>query len=193
MQSKHLLVVVMVGLCVMLAIGCGKSESETATAEAVGSGGAKISGVEKEAADYAIAEMKKRFLINGDGWTTVNKSGSSFAPIVVITQLKELSIESVDVLSLNEADKLNGFEWAGIIDFKKTPTREAGESGFVLDGANGSMIDRPKGRWSQWVDYSPPTLQVQKVKGQWQTARQYMWMLDTTPPTPEDFAKAGVK
>ena len=122
------------------------------------------------------AGLSRRF---PDGWTTALWEGTSFAPVTFLRQMKNLAIDHVDVNPLSDADKMNGFEWAGDIYLDKSPTREAGEQGIILGGNNG-IINRRPGAWSQWVDYSPMSLQVQKVKGQWQVRRRFISII--TPP-----------
>ena len=101
-------------------------------------------------------------------------------------------MENVRSAELSESDRMNGFDWAGQVSFKQAPRREAGDSGIMLDGMAGTSIYRQRGRWTQWVDFQPEPVQVQKVKGNWQINPD-TWLLRGTSPGAEDFAKAGVK
>ena len=124
-----------------------------------------VSGLEKEACDMATAEIGKHWAKQPDGWTSVLSEGTDFAPIVFIRQVRSLAVERVETHELSAADKMNGFEWAGEVWFSKEPAREMGVQGFTL-GMAGTIV-RP-GQWSQWVDYQPPPLRVQRVKGKWE-------------------------
>ena len=166
-------------------LGCGKSNSS-------GGGSRQASGTEKAAQENALAEIKKRWVKQSEGWITTRDSGSSFAPIRFLRQCRELIVEGVRENDLSEADRMNGFEWAGEIRFKETPCREAGDQGLLLDGLAGTSIFRQRDRWTQWVDFTPEPLKIQKVKGQWQIP-QDTWLLRGQLPRAEDFANAGVK
>ncbi len=88
-------------------------------------------------------------------------------------------MENVRTADLTESDRMNGLEWAGQVSFKQAPCREAGDPGIMLDG-------------TQWVDFQPDPVQVQKAKGSWQINPD-TWLLRGTMPGAEDFTKAGVK
>ena len=182
---------VAVGLAMALgSLGCGKSDS----ADSGGTRGAaaQVSGIERAAQEAALAEVMKHWSKAPDGWITARNTGSSFAPIEFLRQARELTVVGVREYDLSDSDRLNGFEWAGEVSFKQTPCREAGEQGIVLDGMAGISIFRQRGRWSQWIEFQPDAVKVQKVKGKWQV-HQDTWLLRGTPPTAADFAKAGVK
>jgi hypothetical protein len=165
--------------------GCGKSESADS--------GGEISGIEREAQDVALAEVMKHWMKGPDGWITARTYGSSFAPIHVLRQFRELTVEGVHSTALSESDRMNGFEWAGEVSFKQAPCREAGEPGIMLDGLpEGRGIMRQRGRWTQWVDFEPEPVRVQKVKGKWQV-HEDTWLLRGKLPGVQDFANAGVK
>jgi hypothetical protein len=181
----QLLVAVAFGLC-----SCGKSNS----ANSGGNGGstAQPSGMERAAQDAAFAEVKKHWIKTSEGWITARTSGTSFAPDHFLRQLREITVESVRSADLSESDRMNGLEWAGQVSFKQAPCREAGDSGILLDGMAGTSIYRQRGRWTQWVDFEPEPVQIQKVKGNWQVEPD-TWLLRGRLPAAEDFAKAGVK
>ena len=168
-------------------LSCGKSESGGPRGAA-----AKVSGLEREAQNAALAEVMKHWSKAPDGWITARNTGSSFAPIEFLRQVREITVEGVREYDLSDSDRLNGFEWAGEVSFKQTPCREAGDQGIVLDGMAGISVFRQRGRWSQWIEFQPEAVKVQKVKGKWQV-HQDTWLLRGTPPTAADFAKAGVK
>ena len=167
--------------------GCGKS---TNTSDA---GAARqTSGLEKAAQENALTEIKKHWIKQSEGWITARDSGSSFAPIRFLRQCRELTVEGVRTDDLSEADRMNGFEWTGEVKFKETPCREVGEQGVLLDGMASITTFRQRGRWTQWVDFTPEPLKLQRVKGQWQIP-QDTWLLRGKLPGAEDFASAGVK
>ena len=188
-------VCLLVLLCCLAFTGCDDSDSP---APADGSGSsdagvpASLSGLEKEAADATMAEIARHWSKGPDGWTTALAEGSGFAPIKFIRQVKSLSVDHVEAGELSEADKLNGFEWVGDVYLLKTVGREAGTNGIVFGGEAGPNIERNPGRWSQWVDYDPSSIQAQKNKGKWQF-RQNTTLIAGTPPTDQDYAAAGVK
>src|SRR5882724_11982758 len=165
MIGKSVLTRVAVVLVMSLALaGCSKSDSD----KSGGGGAAGVSGKEREAQDTAMAEIAKHWAKAPDGWIMARNDGSSFASIRYLREFRELTVESVQANELSEADRLNGFEWAGEVSFKKAPCREAGEPGVMLDGMGSVTMMRRRGAWSQWIDHQPEALRVQKVKGQWQ-------------------------
>ena len=187
MIRKSMLLVV-AGLVMALAsFGCGKSESG-----GPGGAAAQVSGLGREAENAALAEVMKHWVKATEGWITARNTGSSFAPIEFLRQARELTVEGVREYDLSDSDRLNGFEWAGEVSFKQTPCREAGDQGIVLDGMAGISVFRQRGRWSQWIEFQPEAVKVQKVKGKWEI-HQDTWLLRGRPPGPQDFAKAGVK
>jgi hypothetical protein len=189
MMSKSRLFVVAVGLTLSFgSMSCDKPNS----AESGGAAGV-VSGMERAAQDAVLAEVMKHWMKGPDGWVTARNTGSSFAPIEFLRQLRELTVEGLRSYDLSDSDRLNGFEWAGEVSFKQAACREVGEPGILLDGdPAGKSIFRQRGRWSQWVEFQPEPVQVQKVKGQWQV-HQDTWLLRGKIPGPDDFAKAGVK
>jgi hypothetical protein len=58
-----------------------------------------------------------------------------------------------------------------------------------VPGLMGTNITRRRGRWTQWVDFQPDPVRIQKVKGQWQV-NEDTWLLRGTLLTAEDFANA---
>jgi hypothetical protein len=173
-------------------LGCHKDSDSGSSGSAAGGGGAAASGVEREAQNAAIAELNKHWVKGPDGWTTAKMTGTAFAALRYIRQIRELTVEKVDAAEVTSSDRLNGFEWVGEVSFKRAPCREAGDQGIVLDGVADITVNRPHGQWSQWIDFTPEVMRVQKVKGQWQI-QQDTWLLRGTLPTPQDYANAGVK
>jgi len=187
MIRKGMLIAFAVGFAMVLASpGCSKSDSADS-----GGAAAQASGMEREAQDAALAEVKKHWSKGTEGWITARNTGSSFVPIEFLRQVREITVEGVREYDLSESDRLNGFEWAGEVSFKQTPCREAGEPGVLLDGLVGVNTFRQRGRWTQWVEFQPEAVHVQKVKGQWQV-HQDTWLLRGRVPGAQDFAKAGV-
>ena len=166
---------------------CGKSDSG-----GTGSGAGQSSGTERAAADAALAEVKKHWTKGAEGWITARNSGSSYAPVRFIRQFRELTVDGVRSADLSESDRMNGLEWAGEVSFKQAPCREAGDQGILLDGLANVTTFRQRGRWTQWVDFQPEPVRIQKVKGNWQI-NQDTWLLRGNLPGPEDFSNAGVK
>lgn len=183
---------VLEGLMAALGFAIGSAGCDGSNSGGPTGGGAQVSGAAREARDAALAEIGKHWIKGTDGWTTARDSGSSFAPIEFLRQFKELTVEIVEPMDLGEADKMNGFEWAGEVTFKRGPAREAGEPGLAFDGLAGLNINRQRGQWTQWVEFLPESMRVQKVKGQWQV-HQDTALLRGKIPGPADFAKAGVK
>ena len=166
------------------------SRSDSADSGAVADG--QLSGLEREAQDAVMAEVMKRWTKGPEGWITARNIGTSFAPVEFLRQFREITVDFVRPYDLSGSDRLNGFEWAGEVRFKQAPCREAGEPGLLLDGLVGLNMARQRGRWSQWVDFEPEAVPVQKVKGRWQV-NDDTWMLRGRVPNAQDFATAGVK
>ena len=166
--------------------GCGHSGS--ADAEVPG-----LTGADRQAESAAMAELQKHWVKAADGWTTSVVAGSPYAPDRFLRQCRALAIKEMEPQDLTESDKLNGFEWVGRANLKPTSCREAGGlGGMVLDGMSNTVVSRQRGRWSQWVDFTPGPMRFAKQKGVW----QFEWdgsYLRGTLPGPQDFASAGVQ
>ena len=186
------------GILVVLVIAlgshaCKKSpSSEAAKSDAGGdAASASVPAIEREAQDAALAELGRHWTKGPDGWTTAITSGVSVAPDHYLRQFRDLTVHHVESADLSESDRLNGLEWAGKVVFKSAPCREAGDQGLVLEGMVGLSMNRQRGRWSQWADFQPDGLRVQKVKGQWQVNQDTL-LLRGKPPGPDDYANAQV-
>jgi hypothetical protein len=168
--------------------GCSRSNSDGAEGSSVG-----LSSDDQAAERVAMAELEKHWLQGSDGWTTAVVSGSPYAPDHFLRQCRVLAIQELQRQDLSESDKLNGFEWVGRANLKPTSCREGGgQSGMVLDGMSNVVVSKQRGRWSQWVDFTPGPMRFQKQKGAW----QFQWdgsYLRGTLPGPQDFANAGVQ
>lgn len=129
---------------------------------------AQVSGVEKEAKDVVMAEIAKHCRKGPDGiWITLMTSGSSWAPEHFYRQFRDIAVDEVETAELSDADRMNGFEWAGAVTFKPTIAREIGDAGTsYISGTQ--MIERQRGQWTQWIDFRPQAVPVQKFKGKWQ-------------------------
>lgn len=173
--------------------GCGGSSSGSSFGSDSSFG--TLSAADREARNAAWAELQRHFVKGPDGWTTAVTSGTAYAPDHFLRQYKELVIESVESQDLTQSDRLNGFEWVGKATFKRTVCREAGGfPTFVLDGmAEGQQAyaEKQRGRWSQWVDFTPGPMRFQKHKGQWQFKWDSTYLRGQLPTGP-DFASAGV-
>ena len=148
--------------------------------------------MDKEAQAAVMAEIQKRYTKSGDGWITARTSGAPIAPDHYLRELKQIAIHGSGPDDLSDSDKLNGVEWAGDVSFEKTPIREAGDPGIVAEASGNVMAQRPRGQWSQWIDYDLQPIHVQKVKGQWHVDTD-TFLLSGEMPAANDFAKAGVK
>ena len=197
MSGRPLLIAAIIVTLFWGAAGCDKSKStETAKADTPGTKNAPdpkaLPAPEREAREAAMAAIAKHWTKGPDGWTTLLNQGTDFAPIEYLRQVRDFTIDHVDANDLNEADRLNGFEWAGQVWLTKAPTREAGEQGVAFDGLADITVMRRRGQWSQWTQYQPPPLQVQKVKGKWDVHHDNS-LVSGKVPTPADYTKAGVK
>ena len=183
-------VVVVVMLAGGLAVaGCNRSKDGDAGSS--GGGGGAMSGINKEARDAAMAEVAKHCAKGADGWTTARVTGVAIAPDRFLRQYRALDVDDVHVTDLSDADRLNGLEWAGEVTFKQAACREAGDPGVALDGMASVTVMRKRGQWTQWLDYTPEPVRVQKVKGTWQVNADNP-LLRGEIPKPDDYAKAGV-
>lgn len=170
--------------------GCTKSSSGDSN-----SGGTdQPSGLDREAQNAAMSEVQKHWDKAPDGWITARVSGSAFAPDRYLRQMRQINVRGVQSSPLSDSDKLNGLEWAGEVSFDPAPCREAGDVGLLLEGMSntGLSVNRQKGRWTQWVDFQPEAIRLQKVKGQWQ-AQQDTWLLRGAIPQAADYSNAGVR
>ena len=193
-KVHHTMSFVALALAMVLGLaGCGGSGSDGAE-ESGGSG--HLSGADRQAEAAAMAELQRHWLKSADGWTAAEVGGSPYAPDHFLRQYRELIVATVEPQELGESDKLNGFEWAGRVTFKKTVCREAGgQQTYVLEGlgeGQQAYVEKQPGRWTQWIDIKPGPLRLQKNKGAW----QFQWdgsYLRGTLPGPQDFALAGVR
>jgi len=182
--------VLAIGLVALIGVSC--SSGSGSSSDEGGGASPELSKLLAEARSTATAEVQKRWAKGADGWTTARTLGSAYAPDHLVRQAHELTIQGVTSAPLTDGDKLNGFEFAGLVHFKKTPCREAGDPGIAFDGTEGADIMRRRGAWTQWVDIQPEDIQVQKVRGQWQV-HEDTWLLRGTLPTAADWTNAGVK
>ena len=182
--------VLTIGLVALIGVSC--SSGSGSSSDEGGGASPELSKLLAEARSTATAEVQKRWAKGADGWTTARTLGSAYAPDHLVRQAHELTIQGVTSAPLTDGDKLNGFEFAGLVHFKKTPCREAGDPGIAFDGTEGADIMRRRGAWTQWVDIQPEDIQVQKVRGQWQV-HEDTWLLRGTLPTAADWTNAGVK
>jgi hypothetical protein len=177
-------------MAVMLGVrlgGCSKSSgsSDAASDE-------KLSPIEQEAQNAALTAISRHWVKGPDGLTTARVEGSPYAPEHFLRQIHDLKVDQVVEQDLVQADKLNGFEWAGRVEFKKMSCREAGDPGMLMDGMGDVTVDRVRGRWTQWGGIQPDAIRVSKQRGQWHVQSD-TWLLRGTIPTPQDYANAGVK
>jgi hypothetical protein len=172
--------------------GCGKSDSASSPS-APGDAGAStaITGADAEAASAAMAEINKLWVKHSDGYITARATGSPLAPERFLREVRDITVSGVQPDTLTDSDKLNGITWSGQVSFKPTVVREAGDPGVVLDGMSNNNYQRSRGQWSQWDDYPPDPIRLQKQKGAWQVVAD-TWLLRGTLPGPQDFANAGV-
>jgi hypothetical protein len=175
---------------IFVASGCGHSSSDASEGPDDATG---LSAADREAQRAVMAELQRHWAKGAEGWTTAIISGSPYAPDHFLRQCRALAVQEIKPQDLGEADKLNGFEWVGQAVFKPTTCREGGgQPGLVLDGMSNVVVNKQSGRWSQWVDFTPGPLRLEKEKGRW----QFHWdatYLRGTLPGPQDFANAGVQ
>ena len=171
--------------------GCGKSSSSDSSSSAA-SPTDNLTGPAKEASDAVMTEIENHWVAGPDGWVTARTSGSAYAPDHFLRELREITITDAQPDPLSDADKLNGIDWSGSVTFTQTSCREAGDPGIALEGLSNPTVDRQRGQWTQWLDWQPDPIHIQKTKGQWQID-QDTWLLRGTLPTPQDYANAGVK
>jgi hypothetical protein len=171
-------------------VGCGHSNSGGSMGSNESVPG--FTKADKEAERAGMAELQRRWLKGSDGWTTAIVSGSPYAPDHFLRQCRALTVDEVKPDDLSESDKLNGFEWTGELTFKSTPCREGGgQEGLAFEGISNVTVNKYPGRWTQWVDFTPGPLRLQKQRGGW----QFRWdgsYLQGRLPGPQDFANAGV-
>jgi len=189
MFARGVFVAIALSMAFMTCGGCGKSDSGNSGGSS-DSQSAALSRDEKEAADAVLTEVKKHWTRAGAGYVCAYNSGNAFAPNY-LRELQDIAPRGVESRELTAADKANGVQWAGSINFKKALSREAGESGIVMADW-GNNVTRTKGRWSQWVDLTPESIRAQKANGKWQFEQQTM-LLVGTQPTPGDFQNAKVQ
>lgn len=171
--------------------GCGNSSSNSSGD--TGGSSAGHSRADREAQSAALAELQRHWIRTPDGWTAAEVTGSAYAPEHFIRQYRALTMDEVHPAELSEGDKLNGIEWEGEVTFKPTVCREAGgDGGMVLDGMGSFGPNRQRGRWTEWVDFTPGPMRFHKIKGRW----EFKWdgsYLRGTLPGPQDYANAGVR
>lgn len=180
----------------VIAIAVGASACDKSKTEAAGKPDAPADGptaaapaqppaapaIEQQASDAAMAELSRHYAKGPDGWTTAITSGSPYAPDHFLRQFRDLRVHGVESNELSDSDRLNGFEWAGKVHIEQTSCREKGDHGIVLDGLADQMVSRNPGRWSQWLDFKPEALRVQKFKGKWQVNPDTLLLRGTIPP-----------
>lgn len=168
--------------------GCEKSSA----GGGLGESSEKPSPIEAEAQKAALTAISRHWVKGPDGWTTARTEASPYAPEHFLRQIHEIQVDGVVEHGLSDADKLNGLEWAGRVEFKKVSCREAGAPAMLMDGMGDVKVERMRGRWTQWAGIQPDPIQVSKQSRQWHVVAD-TWLLRGTFPTPGDFANAGVK
>lgn len=186
---NSLVAVAAMALTIVLGIGgCGKSSAGGGLGEST----EKLSPIEDEAQKAALTAISRHWVKGPDGWTTARVESTGYASERFLRQVHEIQVDEVVEQGLGEADKLNGLEWAGRVEFKKVSCREAGDSGMLMDGMGDVTVDRVRGRWTQWAGIQPDPIRVSKQRGQWHVVSD-TWLLRGTIPTAGDYANAGVK
>jgi hypothetical protein len=189
MQSRLKRMVAGIAMAAALGInGCSRSSA----GGDLGESSEKLSPIEAEAQKAALTAITRHWVKGPDGWTTARVEGTGYAPVHFLRQVHDFQVDEVVEQGLGDADKLNGLEWAGRVEFKKVSCREAGDSGMLMDGMGDVVVDRVRGRWTQWAGIQPEAIRVSKQRGQWHVVAD-TWLLRGTIPTPADYANAGVK
>lgn len=160
MKPRVLLAAVAVGVTSLA--GCGGG-SAGAQVESTRSDGGKLSGDDREAADFVRAKLEEHWAKGPDGWTTqfqkVNVFGQPLegTPDVLFHQYREFKFE-IDPDPVSESQRLNGADYRANVLFSGTPER------FFQTVAT---FDGPAG-WSQWRDSLPTLgLAVERRNGKW--------------------------
>jgi hypothetical protein len=156
------------------ASGGGRDAGGKSAAGGTGVVAANLSGVEAEAKDAARAEIARHWSRGQDGWTTALIEGEEFHDPMYyqrfLRQFREMTVESVEPIEVSAADRLNGFDWIGIVSIRTGTCREAGDSGQAFSSLGmlyRTGINRHRGQWTQWVDVHSQPLDVSKVNGVW--------------------------
>src|ERR1051326_7918944 len=108
--------------------GCDRKSNSRSSAgdTSASSSSAAVSGLQKEAAEAVIVEASKHWVRASDGWISAYNSGNQFAPNY-LRQLREITVAEIQSNELDDSDKLNNVQWSGVVNFKKTPSREVGD------------------------------------------------------------------
>src|ERR1700678_2533471 len=116
--------------------GCKKSDSSNGNSSTSDASAAAppSSPLEKEAQAAAMAEFQRHWVKGADGWITARVSGSPSSPDHFLRQVREITVDTIDSDIVSDADRLNGVEWSGVVNYKSLACREAGDSGMPLDG-----------------------------------------------------------
>jgi hypothetical protein len=157
----------------------GSAGSAKSVAAADRSGpAAQVSGVQREAMDVVLAEISKHSRKGPDGsWITLITTGD-WAPEHFYRQFREITVDEVTATELSDADRMNGFEWAGEVTFKSTICRDNGEPGTSYITITDS-VERQRGQWTRWIDVQPKAVRVHKLNGNWQVERPVSLMGET--------------
>jgi hypothetical protein len=120
---------------------------------------ASVNSMDEQAVAQVKADFESKWLKRDDSWFTVEDEGMFNRHNLV--QVKGVSFKaSPPVMSLTEADRLNGAEWSGQVFYSATASRSK-----PLQG---------RGDWSGWVDgfrtssLRPNEVNVKKINGKWE-------------------------
>jgi hypothetical protein len=129
-----------------------------------------------DAAAAVQEQIDAHWIECSDGWTTAadGKYGDSRHQF---EQYKALAF-TIEEDQLSEADKLNGIEYRGSVEFAKTSARRY----FAQPGFAGEFGNVGQG-WTQWRDASPMNLTVGRIKGKWQVEAGWSTLLKDRKPT----------
>ena len=120
-------------------IGCSGEGGNSAS----GAGAAKVSKAEKAATRALLTKFDTHFTRCGDSWVTQRVWGAwqDDPGELTVYQFKHLSVTTPET-SLSEADKLNGYEYRGGVDY-----------GAAAVLRTNSTQDRQFEGWSEWSTY----------------------------------------
>lgn len=150
----------LVAALALVAGGCGGDDGGIVARAA---GESKLSGVDREAADFVRSKVAEHWVQGPDGWTTQYQQRNLFGdvmpgePELKFHQYRALEL-TVEPETLSESQKLNGADYRAAISFAKTSERFY----RLVDTFEG-----PRG-WSLWSDAIPGMfVAVERRNGRW--------------------------
>jgi len=174
----------------LVVAGCGKSGSGGASASG-GSGAApsengNLYGTgDPDAVNAVYAELTQRWVQTPDGWVSefpqhvYIATGQRADAASFYRQIKELKFD-IQQNDLSDADKLNGYEYNGYVQFRGSPIR-------TYDDPN-SMVSNQWTSWTQSDEGGAPSFKVYKQNGKW-TCDGDCYLIEGTQPSQDTIAQ----